>query len=69
MKSSRRQVRRKAHALPALKFENQSLTSFAGLVVLQQFFAVLRLKARLARCFRPSDGGQGVRRGPSSSCN
>jgi hypothetical protein len=51
MKSSRRQVRRKAHALPALKFENQSLTSFAGLVVLQQFFAVIRLKFRLARCF------------------
>jgi hypothetical protein len=39
MKSSRRQVRRKAHALPALKFENQSLTSFGGLVVLQRFFA------------------------------
>jgi hypothetical protein len=51
MKSSRRQVRRKAHALPSLKFENQSLTSFAGLVVLQQFFAVIRLKFRLARCF------------------
>ncbi|MGA2619874.1 MAG: IS1380 family transposase, partial [Thermoguttaceae bacterium] len=34
-----------------LKFEQQSLTSFAGLVILQQFFAVLRLKARLARCF------------------
>ena len=51
MKSSRRQVRRKAHALPALKFENQSLTSFAGLVVLQQFFSVISLKVRLARCF------------------
>src|SRR5208283_3550279 len=51
MKSSRRQVRRKAHALPALKFESQSLTSFAGLVLLQQFFAVIRLKSRLARCF------------------
>jgi hypothetical protein len=51
MKSSRRQVRRKAHALPAVKFENQSLTSFSGLVILQQFFAILRLKFRLARCF------------------
>jgi hypothetical protein len=51
MKSSRHQVRRKAHALPALKFESQSLTSFAGLVLLQQFFAVIRLKSRLARCF------------------
>ena len=51
MKCSRREVRGKAHALPTLKFENQSLTSFAGLVVFQQFFAILRLKARLARCF------------------
>jgi hypothetical protein len=51
MKSSRRQVRRKAHAVPTLKFENQSLTSFSGLVILQQFFAILRLKFRLARCF------------------
>ena len=37
--------------LPVLKFENQSLTSFSGLVVFQQFFAVLRLKVRLACCF------------------
>src|SRR3990170_2105371 len=51
MKCSRRQVRGKAHALPVLKFENQSLTSFSGLVVFQQFFTLLRLKARLARCF------------------
>ena len=36
MKCSRREVRGKAHALPTLKFENQSLTSFAGLVVFQQ---------------------------------
>jgi hypothetical protein len=33
MKCSRREVRGKAHALPTLKFENQSLTSFSGLVV------------------------------------
>ena len=58
MKSSRCQVRRKAHALPALKFENQSLTSFAGLVVLQKFFAVIRLKFRLARCFAHQSGGK-----------
>jgi hypothetical protein len=51
MKYSRREVRGKAYALPELKFENQSLTSFSGLVVFQQFFAVLRLKARLTRCF------------------
>jgi hypothetical protein len=58
MKSSRRQVRRKAHALPALKFENQSLTSFAGLVVLQRLFAILRLRVRLARCFAHQTAGK-----------
>jgi len=41
MKCSRRQVRGKAHALPVLKFENQSLASSSGLVVLPQFFVYL----------------------------
>jgi len=58
MKCSRRQVRGKAHALPVLKFENQSLTSFSGLVVFQQFFAVLRLKARLTCCFAHQMAGK-----------
>lgn len=58
MKSSRRQVRGKAHALPKLKFENQSLTSFSGLVVFQQFFRVLGLKARLRRCFAHQAAGK-----------
>jgi len=50
MKSSRRQVHCKVHALPVLKFESQSLTSFGGLVILQQFFTAIRLKVHLARC-------------------
>jgi hypothetical protein len=58
MKCSRREVRGKAHALPTLKFENQSLTSFAGLVVFQQFFAILQLKVRLARCFAHQTTGK-----------
>jgi hypothetical protein len=58
MKYSRREVRSKTHALPLLKFENQSLTSFAGLVVFQQFFALLRLKARLTRCFAHQTAGK-----------
>lgn len=58
MKSSRCQVRRKAHALPVLKFENQSLTSFAGLVVLQRFFTMICLKVRLARCFAHQAAGK-----------
>ena len=33
MKLRRSEVRRQAHAIPALKFENQALTSYAGLVL------------------------------------
>jgi len=58
MKSSRKKVRCKPHAIPQLKFENQSLTSFSGLVILQQFFAVLKLKARLAGCFAHQTTGK-----------
>ena len=63
MKYSRRQVRGKAYAVPQLKFENQSLTSFAGLVVFQQFFAAIHLKVRLACCFAHQTGkvfGRGI---------
>jgi len=34
-----------------VRFEEQSLTSYSGLVIFQRFFDVLRLKARLASCF------------------
>jgi hypothetical protein len=52
MKLRRSEVRRQVHAFPVLKFEKQSLTSYAGLVLFQQLFAVLNLKARLRPCFR-----------------
>ena len=52
MKSSRKSVRTKESALPELRFEDQRLTSFAGLVVLQKFFQVIQFKAQLAPCFR-----------------
>jgi len=52
MKSSKKDVRMKATAIPELRFEDQRLTSFAGLVVIQRFFRVILLKTRLKRCFR-----------------
>ena len=52
MKCSRSDVRSKNHKIPELKFEEQSLTSFAGLVVFQQLFSAKGLKSRLARCFQ-----------------
>lgn len=55
-KVSRLQVRGKAGSIPAIRFEEQSLTSFAGLVVFQQLFAKLGLKESLWRCFRHIPG-------------
>jgi hypothetical protein len=51
MKHSKAQVEARVHAIPALKFEEQQLSSFAGIVVLQSLFAQLGLKDRLRRCF------------------
>lgn len=51
MKNSRTRVRMKATAVPMLRFEDQRLTSFAGLVVLQRCFQLIALKTRLQRCF------------------
>ena len=53
MKYRRSEVQKKAHALPELRFEDQTLTSFAGLVLFQKFFARIDLKRQLRRCFEP----------------
>ena len=58
MKLRRSDVRRQAHVLPVLKFENQSLTSYAGLVVFHQLLAVLEFKDRLRDCFRHLAAGK-----------
>ena len=47
MKHSRAETHRKTHKIPAIRFEDQSLTSFAGLVVFQRLFVHLNLKERL----------------------
>jgi hypothetical protein len=52
VKLSKSAVHRKTHSLPTLRFEDQKLTSYAGLVLFQSLFATLGLKAQLARCFR-----------------
>jgi Transposase DDE domain group 1 len=51
MKLTRVQVERKSRALPQLRFEDQQLTSFSGLVLFQALFARLDLLARLRQCF------------------
>ncbi len=35
-----------------MRFEEQKLTSFSGLIIFQKFFAMLGLKERLRKCFR-----------------
>ncbi len=52
MKFSKAAVHRKTHCIPEIKFEDQRLTSFAGLVVFQSLFNRIGLKQQLAGCFR-----------------
>ena len=52
MKFSMPATRSKTHAIPTLRFEDQQLTSFSGLVVFQLLIDRLQLKTRLRRCFQ-----------------
>lgn len=58
MKPRKSKVQSKAHSLPDVKFENQALTSFAGLIILQKFFAAMNLKQRLQNCFIHLNNGK-----------
>lgn len=51
MKSSRAQTRARFHSIPQVRFEEQSLTPYGGLVLFQALFERLDLKAKLAKCF------------------
>lgn len=51
MKLSKSEVHCKARALPEIRFEDQQLTCFAGLIVFQPLFERLRLRSRLVECF------------------
>lgn len=52
MKCSKAETLHKSLRLPALRFEDQQLTSFSGLIVFQRLFTVLDLRERLRLCFR-----------------
>lgn len=52
MKYSKVETVQKTHQLPTLKFEDQQLTSFAGLLLFQQLFNVIDLREKLRHCFR-----------------
>ena len=58
MKHSKSNTHCKVHALPNLQFETQTLTSFAGLVIFQKFFASIELKKTLQTCFAGLNPGK-----------
>ena len=51
MKPSKAQIIRRCHRIPELRFEEQNLTSFSGLVIFQALMARLDLRSRIRRCF------------------
>jgi len=51
VKSSKAQITAKYHKIPQMRFEDQKLTSFSGLLVFQLLFRRLELKSRLKKCF------------------
>ena len=52
MKPSKPSVHGRTAPISNMRFEEQKLTSFSGLIVFQKFFAMLGLKERLRKCCR-----------------
>ena len=51
MKSSKAQIHAKFHKIPTIRFEDQKLTSFSGLLIFIVLFKRMNLKQRLKKCF------------------
>ena len=51
MKFSKAHTQRRAYRIPELRFEDQRLSSFSGLVVVQALFSELQLRESLRKCF------------------
>ena len=47
MKSRKAQIQVKVHKIPVIRFEDQKLTSFSGLLIFQALFSRINLKRRL----------------------
>jgi hypothetical protein len=52
VKYSKSEIMSRVYKIPELKFEDQNLTSFAGLIIYQPLMMALELKNRLRDCFR-----------------
>jgi hypothetical protein len=51
VKSSKSEIQANFHKIPVIRFEDQKLTYFSGLLIFQVLFSRLRLKERLKTCF------------------
>jgi hypothetical protein len=58
MKFSRKNALRKVHARPRLRFEEHQLTSFAGIVILQELFTSMQLMEKLRSVFHGRQSGK-----------
>jgi hypothetical protein len=56
MKCSKAAVHRKTHRIPEIRFEDQKLTSFAGLVVYQALFSRIGLITTAQPLFSSPEG-------------
>ena len=52
MKYSKRQITSRAYRVTAIKFEDQNLTSFAGLIIFQSLMLAVEVKNHQFHCFR-----------------
>jgi len=51
VKFSKAQIHAKFHKIPAIRFEDQKLTSFSGLLIFQALLTRMNLMQRLKKCF------------------
>ena len=51
MKSSKAEIQARFHKIPVMRFEDQKLSSFCGLLIFQLLFRRIQLKERLRKCF------------------
>jgi len=51
VKSSKAEIQAKFHKIPLIRFEDQKLTSFSGLLIFQALFHRMHFKERLGKCF------------------
>ena len=51
MKVSKKTVQSKTHAIPDIQFQDQQLTAFSGITILQALFQRISIKDSLTKCF------------------